>query len=186
MSLDLVKNALFQRLRTNLPDLIFLPDEDWTVDPKTLGTGNPALLTFVEIHTEKVTDIPQQEAVIAMVGGAEKCLPVLGYFETTWRLQLRQQPGPNRSIAQIRETSAELLRDLMKLRALSLGPQSSIAAFWVVRTRQDKDDASKAHLDEITQRVEWKLVDTVSAGLPVYRANEIDVYLNGQLLVEIP
>jgi hypothetical protein len=112
-------------------------------------------------------------------------LPVIARFETTWRLQLRQRPGPNCSIAQIRATAAEVMLELSSLRALDLGPTSSLAVFWLLRSRQSIDEVGMAHVDEFTQLVEWKLIEPASAGVPLHRANTIEVYLNGQLLADV-
>jgi hypothetical protein len=185
MSLDLVKNALYRRIRQNIPDVVFLPEHDPAVDPESLGLKrSDPLLSFVDLTTEQVPEPPREEALTVTANGQTKRLPVLAYFETTWRLQLRQRAGKERTIEQIRATSAELLRDLCQLRALDLGTDASLAVFFFRRLREDFDPQSQAHLQEITQLVEWKLIDTT--GTSVGFANQIDVYFNGQLLVQVP
>lgn len=186
MSLDLIKDALYQRLKANLPDLVFLPEYQPDVDPVALsGMDNPPLLSFSGIETERLADPPQDEYITATVSGTLYRLPVLARFQTVWHLQLRQQPGPNRSLTDIRATSADLLRDLTRLRALDLGPTSSLAVFWVQDIRQEVDEVGLAHIDDIRQLVEWQLIETHSFGTALHTADEIDVYFNGQLLVTV-
>ena len=186
MSLDLVKDALFQHLQTTVPDLVFLPEHQPDVDPDVLSSDtNPPLLSFADVSTVREADPPQAEFLTVTVDDALLALPVLARFQTTWRLQLRQRPGPNRSISQIRATAAQLSRALSRLRALDLGPTASLAVFWLQTTHQAFDEANQAHLDEFTQLVEWKLIEVPSEGSPLYLANTIDVYLNGHLQATI-
>ncbi len=179
MSLDLLKNALYQALKASIPTLNIYPE---TIDD--LSESFPSL-AFVELETQNLQAKPYWETVVLpnpdqTPGAAPNVvIPVISRMRSTFRLQLRdslgQGPKDVTAYQRIRDQRNAVERFLVNTRTVMLGtaPGQTLAELWYVSAREAYDPKASIFLHEFTVRFDpWRLLDA-GTGVPTFSANAI-------------
>jgi hypothetical protein len=177
MSLDLLKNALFQAVTASIPGLKMYPEH---VDTAHETFPN---LSFIEVTTQNLGARPYQEAFLVPnpdpSGAPYLLIPVIARKRSVLRMQLRDSLGSGKKDAKdyqrIREQHNAIDRFLTKVQVIKLGPSGSqtLAELEYANDREDYDRESGIFLHEYELRVDpWRLLDA-GPGIPTYRADEI-------------
>lgn len=180
MSLDLVKNALYQAFKAAMPELKLYP-----VHIKNQTETFPNL-SFVDLSTEhqdarvglESLQVPNPDTT---AGAAPYIVtPVIARKVSHLRLQLRDSlgKGPEDAAAhqKIRDQHNAIDRFLTKTRKINIGPAGAqtLAEIWYEDDREGYDMASGVFLHEYEVRIDpWRLLDAV--GVPSYRADSIQL-----------
>lgn len=175
MSLDLVKNALYQAVKTAIPALVFYPE---VVDFRGEAFPN---LCFQGIDSVRLGVRPLEESVLVATNQALPNPPFLRYpvleaYRTAMTLQLRDSlgKGPRDAAAyqRIRDTFNAVDRFLARDATLTTAG-GTLADVNYRGNRQAQDAASGIFLHAIDLEVEWRLLDDTD--LPTFTASSIEV-----------
>ena len=167
-SIDSVQSAVYNYLVAYEPTILFLPDFDITTNPEfdQEGQVNPAILTFVDVNTDRVPDPGRTESLVNTVGSVITEYTVLNYWQTTWTLRLMQRQGPGRNMVTIKATAQVVSDAIAKLRFLYLDGNSvstsigGIADFWTIRQKKFFDKTLASVNYDFIQQVDWRQMDT--------------------------
>ena len=188
MSIDLLKNALYQAVKNAIPALTFYTELD---DAHTETYPN---LRFVEVDSVHLgarvgheaytvpTGLPATDPDTGLPNPPFLTFPVIARMRTKLRLQLRDSlgKGPKNVAAyqRLRDQHNAVQRFLVKTRAVAMGPGAaeadSWAELWYQGDRQNHDKAAGVFLWEYEVDVDpWRLLDT--SGFQTFRADQITV-----------
>jgi hypothetical protein len=181
MSLDLLKNALYQAVKANMPTLTFYPE---VIDFAAEAFPN---LSFVEVETQNLYARDDFESVrvptgLALPAAQFTVVPVIAWKKTRMRLQLRDSLGAGvhgaASYQKVRDQFNAMDRFLTKTRAITLGtaPGITLAELYYKSSRNSHDPQSGVLLAEFTLDFDpWRLLDLPAAGFGAYYANSIEL-----------
>ena len=177
MSLDLLKNALYQAFKAAMPALKMYPEH---VDNTDEVFPN---LSYVEVTTQNLGARPMHETLTLPnpdpVGAPYLVIPVIARKRSVIRLQLRDSLGDSKrdkaAYQRIRDQHNAIDRFLTKTRSVKLGPTGlqTFAELQYDNDREDYDSEKGIFLHEYEVRVDpWRLLDA-GPGIPTFRADEI-------------
>lgn len=180
MSLDLLKNTLFQAIRDGIPGLKVYAEH---VDTQNQAYPN---LSFVDVATRNLDAKPGWENfIVANPDTSDGAAPwltwrVIAHKMTRLRMQLRDNPGKTRDAAAIQRMRAlhnRVDRLLTNTRAVTIQGATDVSTFaelWYEGDRQAYDKSTGVSLSEYELRIDpWRLLD--ADGLPTFGADEITV-----------
>lgn len=173
MSLDLVKNALYQAITTAIPGLTFYPE---VVDSKEAFPN----LQFQTIDTVRMGIRHFEQGVLIPTGQAlpnppNLYYPVLEQYRTKLTLQLRDSIGTTKNAAayqKVRDTFNKVDRFFARSPAVSVGGQT-IADLNYQGNRPSYDSEAGVVLHSLEVDVEWCLLD--DNGLPAFTASTVQI-----------
>jgi hypothetical protein len=181
MSLDLLKNALYQALKASIGGLKIYPE---TIDSQSEVFPN---LSWVEVTTVNELAKLNWETVQfpnpdTSPGAAPYLVvPVIARKHSTFRLQLRDSLGTSQkdstAYQRVRDTHNQVDRFLVKTRAIKIGttPGQTLAELWYDSDREAYDPRSGIFLHEYEIRFDpWRLLDA-APGITTYRADSIEL-----------
>lgn len=173
MSLDLLKNALYQAIKPLAIGLVVYPEH---VDNTTETFPN---VSFVEIDTKSLGAKVGYESFQVASGANFSVYPVIDRLQTTIRLQYRDSLGSGlkdkAAYQKIRDTHNALERYFAKTRAIAIGTiGQNLAELYYRGSHPDYDPKSSIYLYEYELFIDpWRLIDTTS--VTGYGTTQIEV-----------